>query len=201
MLKSTEIRWFFEGKIPINVTKILEETGLDISENRTDHYLLVQGCDNIGIKIRNSRLEIKRRRDVQSYDISKLNISGNIERWERWEWNDKTACIEIEQLIYKDDKNPWIKVDKKRWQKKFSVRDNVLIPVPSQVLYSDLAMEITELKSNGESWWTIGFDLFTEQDRSFFDRLIETCPVLQLEVDLKKEWSFGYPRWLSRVII
>ena len=201
MLKSTEIRWFFEGKVPINVTKILEETGLDISENRSDHYLLVQGCDNIGIKIRNSRLEIKRRRDVQPYDISKLNISGNIERWERWEWNDKTACIEIEQLIYKDDKNPWIKVDKKRWQKKFSVHDNILLLVPSQVLYSDLAMEITELKSNGESWWTIGFDLFTEQDRSFFDQLIETCPVLQLEVDLKKEWSFGYPSWLSRVII
>lgn len=201
MLKSTEIRWFFEGKIPINVTKSLEETGLDISENRTDHYLLLQGCDNIGIKIRNSRLEIKRRRDVQPYDISQLNISGKIERWERWEWNDKTACIEIEQLNYKDDISPWIKVDKKRWQKKFSVRDNVLIPVPSQALYSDLAMEITELKSNGQSWWTIGFDLFTEQNRSLFEQLIETCPVLQLEVDLKKEWSFGYPRWLSQVVM
>ena len=127
MLKSTEIRWFFEGKIPFNVTKILKEPSLDISENRTDHYLLVQGCDNIGIKIRNSRLEIKRRRDVQPYYLSKLNISGNIERWERWEWNDKTACIEIEQLIYKDDENPWIKVDKKRWQRKFNVRDNDLI--------------------------------------------------------------------------
>ena len=194
------MRWFFEGKIPINVTKILEETALDISENRTDHYLLVQGCENIGIKVRNSRLEIKRRRDVQSYDISELNISGNIERWERWEWNDKTACIEIEQSIYSDDKNPWIKVDKKRWQKKFNVRDKVLLPVPSQSLYSDLAMEITKLKSNGETWWTIGFDLFTEQDHSFFDRLIEIFPVLQIEVDLKKERSYGYPRWLSQVV-
>ena len=63
MLKSTEIRWFFEGKIPVNVTKILEKTSLDIPENRTDHYLLVQGCDIISIKIRNSRLEIKRRRE------------------------------------------------------------------------------------------------------------------------------------------
>ena len=115
----------------------MEETGLDIFENRTDHYLLVQGCDNIGIKVRNSRLEIKRRRDVRPYDISELNISGNIERWERWEWNDKTACIEIEQSIYRDDENPWIKVDKKRWQKKFSILDKVLLPVPSQSLYYD----------------------------------------------------------------
>ena len=38
MLKSTEMRWFFEGMIPINVTKILKETGLDISENRNNHY-------------------------------------------------------------------------------------------------------------------------------------------------------------------
>ena len=52
-------------------------------------------------------------------------------------------------------------------------------------------MEITGLKSNGESWWTIGFDLFTEQDHSFFDRLIEIYSVLQIEVDLKKEWSYG----------
>jgi len=201
MLKSTEIRWFFEGKIPIRVTKILKEARLDISENRIDHYLLVLGCDNIGIKIRNSRLEIKRRRDVQPYYISKLNISGNIEWWERWEWNDRTNCNEIEQLVFKDDKNPWIRVDKKRWQKKFNVRDNDLIPVPSQVLYSDLAMEITELKSNRKSWWAIGFDSFTDQNHSFFDNLIETCSVLHLEVELKKEWSFGYPRWLSQVII
>jgi len=201
MLKSTEIRWFFEDKIPIHVTKILEEASLDISENRTDYYLLVHGCDNIGIKIRNSRLEIKRRRDVQPYGISKLNISGNIERWERWGWNDKIVYNEIEQLIDKDDKNTWMEVDKKRWQKKFNVRDNDLITVHSQELYSDFAMEITELKLNGKSWWTVGFDSFTEQDRSFFDRLIETCPILQFKIDFKKEWSFGYPRWISQVVI
>jgi hypothetical protein len=149
-------------------------------------------CDNIGIKIRNSGLEIKCRRDVQPYYISKLYISGNIEWWERWEWNDRTNFNEIEQLVFKDDKNLWIRVDKKQWQKKFNVRDNDLISVPSQVLYSDLAMEITELKSNRKSWWTIGFDSFTGQNHSFFDKLIETCPVLHLEVDLKKEWSFGY---------
>src|ERR1044072_8354432 len=118
MLKSLELRWFLEGAIPMNVTRILKETGFDISENRTDHYLLVQGCDNIGIKIRNSRLEIKRRQQVQPYHISKLNISGNFEWWERWEWSDKTACMEIEQIIYKDTKNPWIKIEKTRWQKK-----------------------------------------------------------------------------------
>jgi len=201
MLKSAEIRWFFEGRIPIHIPEILEEARLDISENRTDHYLLVLGCDNIGIKIRNSRLEIKRRRDVQPYCISKLNISGNIEWWERWEWNDKTTCNDIEQLVFKDDKNPWIRVDKKRWQKKFNIRDNDLIPIPSRVLYSDLAMEITELKVNRKLWWTIGFDSFTDHNHSFFDKLIETCLALHIEVDLKKEWSFGYPRWLSRVII
>ena len=75
-----------------------------------------------------------------------------------------------------------------------------MLPVPSQSLYSDLAMEITKLKSNGETWWTIGFDLFTEQDHSFFDQLIEIFPVLHIEVDLKKEWSYGYPRWLSQVV-
>jgi hypothetical protein len=201
MLKSTEIRWFFEGKIPNNVNKILNETNLDVSENRTDHYLLVQGCDNIGIKIRNSRLEIKRRRDVRPYNISRLNINGHIERWDRWEWNDKTAYIEVEQLIYRDDINPWIKVDKKRWQKKLNIRDNDLIQVPSQEPYPDYAMEITELKINGKLWWTIGLDSFTEQDCSFFDRLIETGPILQFKIDLKKDWSFGYSNWLSRIVI
>ena len=201
MLKSTEIRWFFEGNVPSNITKILEKTSLDIPENRTDHYLLVQGCDIISIKIRNSRLEIKRRRGCQPYYLSKLNISGNIEWWERWEWNDKTTYIEIQQLINKDDKNPWIKVDKKRWQRKFNVRDNDLILLPSQEMHYDSAMEITELKLDGKSYWTIGFDSFTREDHSFFDRLIETCPILQFKADFKKEWSFGYPHWISQVVM
>jgi hypothetical protein len=38
MLKFTKMRWFFEGKIPMNVTKILKEPGLDFSENRNNHY-------------------------------------------------------------------------------------------------------------------------------------------------------------------
>jgi hypothetical protein len=201
MLKSIEIRWFLEGKIPESVTRIMKETGLDISENRTDHYLLVPSCDNIGIKIRNSRLEIKRRQDVHPYHTSKLNISGNIEWWERWEWNDKTACTEIEKLIYKDNKNPWISIGKRRWQKKFSVHNNVLIPVPSHVLHFDLVVEITELGLNRKSWWTIGFDLFNEQNRSFLDQLIESYPILQLGVDLNKARSFGYPQWLSQIVI
>jgi hypothetical protein len=201
MLKSTEIRWFFEGNMPFNIIKILEETSLDISENRTDRYLLVHGCGSIGIKIRNSRLEIEQRRDVQPYNISKLNISGNIERWERWEWNDKTACIEIGRLADRDDLNPWIKVDKKRWQKKFNIRDSDLIPVPLQELQADFTMEVTKLKLNRKSWWTIGFASFTQRDLSFFDQLIETCPILQFKIDLKKEWSFGYPHWLSQVVI
>ena len=137
---------------------------------------------------------------MQPYHISKMNISGNIEWWERWAWNDKTTCSEIEQLIYKDNKNPWIKIEKRRWQKKFTVHDNVLIPVPSQVLNSDLAMEITELRLNRKSWWTIGFDLFTGADRSSLDLVIERYPVKNLGVELNEEWSFGYPCWLSHVV-
>jgi len=74
MLESTEIRWFFKGNISSNVSKILAETSPDVYESRTDYYLFVQGCDNVGIKIRNSRLEIKWRRDVQPYDVDKLRI-------------------------------------------------------------------------------------------------------------------------------
>ncbi|TVP39717.1 hypothetical protein [Candidatus Nitrosocosmicus arcticus] len=200
MLESTEIRWFFKGSVPSNISKILAETSPDVYESRTDYYLFVQGCDNIGIKIRNSRLEIKWRRDVQPYDVDKLNISGNIERWKRWEWTNKTASTEIEQLTNGGDVNPWIKVDKNRIQKKFDLRDDILVAVPLGELHSDFAMEVTELKSNGKSWWTIGFDSFTVQDRSFFDQIIETCLILPAGVDLKKEWSFGYPHWLSHVV-
>ena len=35
----------------------------------------------------------------------------------------------------------------------------------------------------------------------FLTQLIEIFPVLQIEVDLKKEWSYGYPRWLSQVVM
>jgi hypothetical protein len=58
---------------------------------------------------------------------------------------------------------------------------DLIFLLSSQRLYSDFAMEITKLKLNKKSYWTVGFDSFIRQDRSFFDRLIEICPIPQLK--------------------
>ena len=58
MLKSTEMRWFFEGKIPINVTKILFVT------RRNEPYkgkMVFQEDSNVGEREKMRRYVNKRR--------------------------------------------------------------------------------------------------------------------------------------------
>jgi hypothetical protein len=201
MLESTEIRWFFEGNLPSEIKKQFEifHTS-DMNENRVDFYLLLMNNDQVGIKLRNSRLEIKYRSEARPFDFPQSCLNGNLERWTRLEWNDKAAFIEFMSILDKKELTPWVKVSKKRIQRKFSVNeDEELVIQPSSQLSSDFTIEVTELTANNQTWWCIAVDSFTDKDSLYFSKIINRQITDHYNVDLKKEWSFGYPHWLSQV--
>ncbi len=201
MLESTELRWFYEDHLPLNLDKVFKSLKLQSNyEVRSDYYLLIKNCDYIGIKLRNSRLEIKWRKYDQLFDLSKLNISGKIEHWIRWEWNDIQPFKDIVQFLQINKVDPWVKINKKRLQKKFNIQNKTLIEIASNEQSSDCAMEITELRVNNQIWWSVGFDSFTSHNRiTFIKQIIETQLVDQFQIKLQLEQSYGYPKWLSKV--
>ncbi|MBA3749858.1 MAG: hypothetical protein H0X03_03010, partial [Nitrosopumilus sp.] len=71
--------------------------------------------------------------------------------------------------------------------------------IPSHSNHYDCAMEITELKVNDQSWWSVGFDLFgSDKDISFLKHIIEMYLENQIHIKLDTERSFGYPEWISK---
>lgn len=201
MIESTEIRWFFKGNIPFNIDWSKDVAGHNNSpESRVDYYLLIRGVDYVGIKLRNSRLEIKWRRNVYEYESSNFQIGGLKENWIKWDWNNKLTYLEFDQVFKKNEQNPWVKVHKKRIQKKFNIYDHQLISVPRSELYSDFALELTELVANNQVWWSIGLDSFSGKDSPYFEQIIVEY-LKPYNPKLIKESSYGYPHWLDHVFL
>ena len=201
MLESVEIRWFFQGQIPDKLHSILDDSYIQSKwESRSDYYLFIDKCDNIGIKLRNSRLELKWLKKSNIFALSQLNVDGKIEYWIRWEWNDTKSFNDILQFIHLNKDIPWVKIDKNRLQQKFNIHDNSLVDVSSESVHFDFAFEITQLKSYEQSWWSIAFDSFLkEKNEYFFTQLIKKYMNNEFQILLKSISSYGYPKWISKI--
>ncbi len=205
MLESIELRWFYEGDLPSHIKTSFNLNLQDNYETRSDYYLLLRNCYNIGIKLRDARLEIKWRKNVSAFDLINLDITGKIEEWIRWEWNDINPYKEIVKFLKINQFDPWIIVDKKRSQNKFNIKDNLLVKIPSNADYSDGAIEITELEINDQKWWSIGIDLFFKDNNinssiPILRQIIEIYLIDKLQIELNREKSYGYPEWMSKVL-
>ena len=200
MLESVEIRWFFQGQMPDKLHSILDDSNIQSKwESRSDYYLLIEKCDNVGIKLRNSRLELKWLKKSNNFNLPQFNIDGKIEHWIRWEWNDTKSLNNILQFIHLNKDNPWIKIDKNRLQQKFNIHDNSLVDVSSESIHFDFAIEITRLNAFDQPWWSIAFDSFLKENHEyFFTQLLKRYVNKDLQTLLKTESSYGYPKWISK---
>lgn len=66
-------------------------------------------------------------------------------------------------------------------------------------LYSDFALELTELIVNNQAWWSVGLDSFGGKENHHLDKIIQNYLINPFKLNLKVEFSYGYPHWLSRV--
>ena len=188
MLTSFEIRWFYPGKLPAAISDWFEQDELggklQPPEEREDVYLYSPGCEYLGIKLRQGRLEIKWRN--AELDIVRLGegVEGKLEKWGKW------MCEDPSQESFKPEavlgKSSWVSVKKVRLQR----------------LYNSCAMEITQLNVKGNDWWSLAFETFgaeaskLEQLRTIATQALESYNGSQL---LAQD-SYAYPTWLSLVI-
>ena len=195
MLTSFEIRWFYVGKLPVAISDWFEhdELGgkLQAPEEREDVYLYSPGCEYLGIKLRQGRLEIKWRN--AELDIVRLGegVKGKLEKWDKW------MCEDPSQESFKPEavlgKSSWVSVKKVRILRKASL---------TQSLYEGCAMEITQLNVKGNDWWSLAFETLgaeaskLEQLKTIATQAFETYNGSQLQV----QDSYAYPSWLCLVI-
>jgi hypothetical protein len=220
-LATIEVRWFFEGA--------LEDTGRGVAAWfeakappsrgqpapmawdprspawRQDRYLLIPGHDDMGIKWREGRLEIKGREADLGTRVFAPAIEGRCERWLKWSYAGDRIAARIRPLFQGEgDAAATLLVEKRRRRRLLRVDDQgeTMAVAPDEPRRRGVDVELTRigLPARGEEHWSLAFEAFPgDRDMAaalvpIVARFLEDYPALPLAEDR----SMGYPRWLVR---
>lgn len=201
MRTSLEMRWFCRGTLPKSIGQWFgsESLGgyLSPPEEREDLYLLIPGCDYLGVKLRGKNLQVKWRQAEFGAMQFGNRWEGKAEKWLKWICTDTMGPLPADLIAT----GKWVKVKKKRAQRLYEVSaPGALMSVPVEApIPQGCSVEITQLNINGSAAWTLGFEAFGS----------ESCLTENLQTvanwasksyqgqKLTTEDSSSYPIWLA----
>lgn len=207
MLASAEVRWFFSGDLPADVLRWFRRGDLWAAQpERTDAYLLLPGCDTVGVKLREGRFEVKARTAAPRAVHYPGGVSGHCDAWVKW--SREAGSAENLRRFLGDDGERWLEVRKRRFLRGFAVPGDPASHEPREVRIGDVrpprgcGVEITEVsvaEPEPSRWWTLGLEAFDDDGdpgpcleavaQAFFDA---APPPLELGL----EASRSYAAWL-----
>lgn len=165
-------------------------------ETREDLYLIGRGIQGLSVKLRGGTvLDIK----VSSGSPGALEVAnhaqGRLQAWKKWSF-PLTASPETGA-----SSSDWVRVGKRRRIGRFSFVDGD--PVPQVSRASDnmktCAVELTDIESREESWWTLGFEAAGDPGTRK-DAIEATASLLFSELlpagELNVDDSMSYADWL-----
>jgi hypothetical protein len=100
------------------------------TQKHEDVYLHTPEVDYSSVKFRDDKLDRKWKRSSFEIDVKSLksvNISGMVEDWVFWEWNERKTAKEIGQQIGENKVHPWIRIMKERSRYKYRYGDDSLL--------------------------------------------------------------------------
>lgn len=195
---TSEIRWFFDGRLPLDVENWFAADGA-LEETRCDMYRLDDPVGQ-GVKRRGrSILELKQRlRPSEVWSLG-FGIAGNIESWKRWSPADELVALGAASI--------WVEVDKHIVKRRFDP-DGLAIALSESnraMVDEGCDAEIASLLIDGRSAWSFAFAAFGPIDghrRSLeagWRTLVADHPRPR-QLRLEGSNSCGYPEWISRAL-
>jgi hypothetical protein len=199
LANSREIRWF-NLKENKTILEWFAGQGIHFSniKPRTDFYLKIPDCQEINIKLREGKIEIKQRKGHPVLHKLGHNASGYLEDWVKWSFSmseTDTLIKDIQKGIMYD----WIKLYKQRLGVKITTSSgnnwqthdiNEVLPIGCQIEYTKLEVE-------GKIWYTFAIEWFGDF-------------IIQLDNDHISEMlgdtiftaneSFGYNAFINKII-
>lgn len=201
LLHTAEVRWFFRGDLP-PAFKVWFEEGKELeSHTRTDSYLMLPGCETVGVKQREGRFEIKALRGETVTEQLSPEVTGRIDEWVKWSHGG--AGVELWIQALREEPEGWLQVKKARWLRRFSLDEGQPEKVaPVAVVKDGCDLEVTSVWVRDASWWTFGLEAFgaAENVRNNL-RLLAKYFFFgnRPPTRLNSANSFSYPVWLSSV--
>jgi hypothetical protein len=196
MIKTREIRWFFESPQGL-LTSFFEGLPRQAAsyEERTDRYLAGLLSEGNGVKLRGGRLEIKSRVDGPETGVIAPGLEGVMETWVKYGFELKEGAQE--GVADEDIAAQWLDVAKERWVTLVDATGPNLQFHPLGYQPGDyVQVEYTRISLGGRQWYTFGLEWLAGGPagipESFFVGVFKGTR-------LQKAQSMGYPAFLKRV--
>jgi hypothetical protein len=211
-LASHEVRWFFEEGAGSNGSPVPKSSGvgMPVGEDRIDGepdvYLLVPGSDDMGIKWREGKLQIKGRVASVGTQVFCERRQGKIERWVKWSYSDMPAAYKRGFVAGKETGLVTASVGKTRAVRK--VRLDTLTGKAQEVdaqtfVDRGVGFELTNLKVAGKAYCSLAFEAFPDDSAmdAAFTQAVESFLGGLKELNLTAACSQSYPAWLGGIIV
>jgi hypothetical protein len=194
-VRSLEVRWIFPGQLAAAITGWFGRFPAQ-TEALEDVYLLDPHLPGLSVKVRGGRaLEVK----VYHGSPGLLQVAGHargrLQSWQKWSF----PCDQPSRG--RGDPAGWRLVSKRRRVSWFSlVAGSARARVPGPGKEPGCAVELTEIQTSGEAWWTLGFEATGPVNllRSELEAAaaLVFAQALPGGVDLGMDDSRSYTQWL-----
>ena len=194
---SLEVRWFFPGQLETAVARWFGRFPAE-TQSREDTYLLDPQLRGLSVKVRGgSALDVKVYRGSRGILYLPGRARGRMESWQKWSFPFSPPR--------QDSGDPvgWRPVAKRRRISRFSLASGpVTAPVPGPGQEPRCDVELTEVRTAGQDWWTLGFEATGPADllRSELEATaaLVFAQALPGGVEPGTDESRSYAEWLRR---
>lgn len=194
MYRTKEIRWFFQEKKEL-LAHWFQHLNCTSKRLRTDFYLDINNED-IGIKLREGKIEVKHRVGTRGYGGLNDNIWGCFDEFIKWSFNVQEQDSVFSRITDFKHCN-WIPVQKELMLVQLTEENGAIKPVSiTEHLPFGCQVEYATVKVYGEVWYTFALEWFGEEslkvDGTIFAEMIDS-------INLHIDDSFGYAHFLTKL--
>jgi hypothetical protein len=193
-VRSLEVRWIFPGQLETAAVRWFERFPVR-TESREDTYLLDPPLPGLSVKIRGGRaLEVKAYRGSPGILEVVDRARGHMESWQKWSFPTSQDGGEVAS---------WMPVRKRRCISRFPLGSGqVAAPAPGVGQQPRCEAELTEVRTRGQDWWTLGFEA-TGPARLLHRELQATAALVFAHalpdgMEPGPDESRSYAQWLSQ---
>ena len=152
-VRSLEVRWIFPGQLEAAVAGWFGRFPAR-TESRDDTYLLDPPLPGLSVKVRGGgALEVKIYRGSPGTLEVAGRARGHLQSWQKWSFPFSPPRQDS------GDPAGWRTVRKRRRISRFSLASGqIMAPAPGPGGEPRCEVELTEVRSRGQDWWTLGFE-------------------------------------------
>ncbi len=155
-IDSLEVRWIFPGQLETAVAGWFARFPA-VMESREDTYLLDPQLRGLSVKVRGGgALEVKVYRGSPGILEVAGRARGRLEAWQKWSFPFSPL------RLHSGDPAGWRPVRKRRRITRFSLTRGCPAPIAAPAPELDreprCEVELTEVRTRGQDWWTLGFE-------------------------------------------